>query len=186
MNTSIIMTVLVSGALVMAPLVSRSEPAATVTAEAALLHVPSVDYRRDWVLLGSFSILADEPEEGAKQLHVVYAQREAVDAYLQTNAFPDGAVLVKDVFATRTEQLTTGTSSYAGTLVGRFIMVKDGAGLRADTSLFWGDGWGWAFYEGNETRQTVTTDYREDCLACHEPARSQDLIHIQGYPVLKR
>jgi Cytochrome P460 len=95
MNTRTVMTLLLSGALVMAPLVSRSEPAATMTAEAVLLHVPSVDYRRDWVLLGSFSILADDPEEGAKQLHVVYAQREAVDAYVETGAFPDGAVLVK-------------------------------------------------------------------------------------------
>ncbi|WP_204376627.1 cytochrome P460 family protein [Methyloceanibacter marginalis] len=50
----------------------------------------------------------------------------------------------------------------------------------------WGDGWGWAFYEGTETQKTITTDYRKDCLGCHEPARGQDLIYVQGYPILKR
>ncbi|ODS03523.1 hypothetical protein AUC71_09145 [Methyloceanibacter marginalis] len=39
--------------------------------------------------------------------------------------FPDGAILVKDVFATNTEALTTGIASYADTLKGRFVMVKD-------------------------------------------------------------
>ena len=82
--------------------------------------------------------------------------------------------------------MTTGIASYADTLVGRFIMVKDQTDRYAGESELWGDGWGWAFYEGTETRETLTTDYRDDCLACHEPARSQDLIYVQGYPVLNR
>jgi hypothetical protein len=51
--------------------------------------------------------------------------RENVDAYLKTGHFPEGAVLVKDTFAARTEPLTVGTSSYAGDLAARFVMVKD-------------------------------------------------------------
>lgn len=152
----------------------------------SLLQVPGEDYRRNWVLLGSFSVLADDPERGAKELHVVYAAPETVDAYRSTGAFPDGATLVKDVYAAQTEGLTTGTASYADQLTGRFVMVKDAAGSYAGTSPLWGDGWGWAFYEGQETRRTVTTDYTVDCLGCHEPARGQDLIYMQGYPILKR
>jgi hypothetical protein len=152
----------------------------------SLLHVPSANYRQEWVLLGSFSVRADDPEKGAKELHVVYAEPTTVEAYRETGAFPDGAVLVKDVFATKTEALTTGIASYADMLKGRFVLVKDNAGKHAGKSPLWGDGWGWAFYEGTETQKTVTTDYRKDCLGCHEPARSQDLIYVQGYPVLKR
>ena len=179
---------LISGVIAVTAVVAQSE---TETAEAAsdpqaLLHVPDVDYRRDWVLLGSFSVLADDPEAGAKEFHVVYTQPENVDAYRKTGAFPDGAVLVKDVFATKTEALTTGTSSYADTLIGRFIMVKDQANKYAGASPLWGDGWGWAFYEGTETKKTVTTDYQQDCLGCHEPVRDQDLTYIQGYPILKK
>jgi hypothetical protein len=129
---------------------------------------------------------ADDAEEGAKELHVVYAEPHSVDAYRKTGAFPDGAVLVKDVFATKTEALTTGLASYADTLKGRFVMVKDHGDKYAAKSALWGDGWGWAFYEGDETEKTVTTDYRKNCLGCHEPARSQDLIYVQGYPVLRR
>lgn len=153
-------------------------------AEAAL-HVPTVSYRREWVQLGTFSVLADTPADGAKELHVVYTERKNLEDYLKSGEFPDGTVLVKDVFAAKTESLTTGTASFAGDLAGRFVMVKDAANERAATSPLWGDGWGWAFYEGSETKRTVTTDYRADCLGCHEPARSQDLLFEQGYPILR-
>lgn len=151
-----------------------------------LLEVPQAIYRRDWVQLGSFSVRADDAELGAKELHVVYTTPETVNVYRNTGSFPDGAVLVKDVYATKTEALTTGLASYAGALKGRFVMVKDRADKYSDKSPLWGDGWGWAFYEGDETTKTVTTDYRTDCLGCHEPARKQDLVYIQGYPVLNR
>lgn len=165
---------------------SQSEKAAAASDPQALLHVPDADYRRDWVLLGSFSVLADDPEAGAKEFHVVYTRPENVDAYRKTGAFPDGAILVKDVFATGTEAMTTGTASYANTLIGRFVMVKDQGDKYAGASPLWGDGWGWAFYEGAETRKTVSTDYKQDCLGCHEPVRNQDFLHVQGYPVLKQ
>ena len=178
---------LASGLAVTAVLAqSESEVTAATSQAQTLLRVPDVDYRRDWTLLGTFSLLADDPAAGAKEFHVVYMQPEHVDTYRKTGAFPDGAILVKDVFATRTEALTTGTASYADALIGRFIMVKDQTDNHAATSPLWGDGWGWAFYEGAETRKSVTTDYRNDCLGCHEPAREQDLIYLQGYPVLQK
>lgn len=150
------------------------------------LAVPSENYRETWVFLGSFSVLAEEPEDGAKEMHAVYAEREAVRAYLASGTFPDGAKLVKDVFETKTEDLTTGTASYATHLAGRFVMVKDGQNSKADQSPLWGDGWGWAFYEGAETQRTVTTDYVSDCLGCHQPAQETDLLYTRGYPLLAR
>lgn len=157
-----------------------AEPKA-VKAE-GILRVPAADYRENWVQLGAFSILADKPEDGAKQLHVVYVERKNFEAYLASGAFPEGTVLVKDVYAAKTEPLTTGTVSYAGNLVGRFVMVKD----KSTRSPRFGDGWGWAFYEGGETKMTVTTDYKKDCLGCHEPARTTDLVYVRGYPILRK
>ncbi|MER8634450.1 cytochrome P460 family protein [Mesorhizobium opportunistum] len=166
---------------------ARSQPETPALPQEARikLTVPTVDYRTKWVSLGSFSLLSDEPDKGAKQLHVVYTQPESVEAYLKTGTFPDGTVLIKDVYGTKTEDLTTGRSSYADTLIGRFVMVKDKSNKRASVSPLWGDGWGWAFYEGAETQKTVTTDYRGDCLSCHEPARNQGLVYTQGYPILR-
>ena len=151
----------------------------------ARLYVPSVNYRRDWVQLGTFSLQADDPEDGAGEFHVVYAERAAVEAYLKDGIFPDGATLVKDVFATKTEDLTTGRASYADKLAGRFVMVKDGDNSEADSSPLWGDGWGWAFYEGEEMQKTVTTNYVNDCMGCHQPAADTDFLYVQGYPILK-
>lgn len=93
-------------------------------------------------------------------------------------------MLVKDVFAARTEVLTTGTASCAGDLAGRFVMVKDGSGKLGPGPRF-GDGWGWAFYEGQEKKRTATTDYKNDCLTCHERARASDLLYLQGYSLLR-
>jgi hypothetical protein len=181
-------TLVISSVFALMAVVAHSdwEAAEAASDPQALLHVPDVDYRRDWALLGSFSVLADDPEAGAKELHVVYTLPENIDAYRKTGAFPDGAILVKDVFATGTEAMTTGTSSYANTLIGRFVMVKDQGNKHAGASPLWGDGWGWAFYEGAEKQKTVSTDYKDDCLGCHEPVRNQDFLHIQGYPILKK
>jgi len=93
---------------------------------------------------------------------------------------------VKEVFETKTADMTTGTVSHADKLKGWFVMVRDSKNAAHPGNPLWGDGWGWAFYEGAETRKTVTTDYRQDCLGCHEPVRNQDLLYIQGYPILKK
>lgn len=150
------------------------------------LYVPDVNYREEWVQLGAFSVLADDPEEGAKELHVVYADHAAIKAYLENGSFPDGAKIVKDVYATKTEDLTTGRASYADTLAGRFVMVKDAENRNADSSPLWGEGWGWAFYEAAETRKTATTDYVADCMGCHAPAAETDFLYVRGYPLLRR
>jgi len=56
--------------------------------------------------------------------------------------FPDGAALVKEVFATSTNEMTTGTVSHADKLKGWFVMVRDSKGTHPGNPL-WGDGWGW-------------------------------------------
>src|SRR5215475_11972167 len=113
------------GSATAAAQVTKSPP---VDAE-QVLRVPSVNYRTDWVQLGTFSVLSDNPQDGAKELHVVYTDRKNVEAYLKDGQFPDGAVFVKDLWKAKTEPLTTGTVSYAsGRLIGHFVMVKDAAG----------------------------------------------------------
>ena len=177
-----------AGLVVLAVAAPRLEAQITDTAPTEaekILQVPDVNYREDWVQLGQFSVLADKPEEGAKEIHTVYTARDNLDAYLKNGKFADGAVIVKDVWKAKTENLTTGRASYAGELAGRFVMVKDGAG-KLGTGPRFGDGWGWAFFKGTETVKTVTGDYKVDCLGCHEPVRKQDLLFLQGYPVLRK
>ena len=49
--------------------------------------------------------------------------------------FPDGTVLVKEVFKRTTKDMTTGTVSSAGALAGWFVMVKDNVGRFPGTSF---------------------------------------------------
>jgi hypothetical protein len=144
------------------------------------ITVPKDDYRKDWSYLGAFSVLG---EEGAAELHVVYTQPASVEAYRETGQFPDGTVLVKELYEGASDDLTTGRVSWSGKSAGWFVMVKDSQDRFPGNSL-WGDGWGWAFFEAGAPDTPVTVDYRDECLACHEPARDTGLVYIRGYPSL--
>ena len=147
------------------------------------LHVPG-GYRTTYEALGSWAVAANEGR-GAKELHVVYASPGTTAAYRRDGRFPDGAVLVKEVFQAATAPLTTGTVSHAETLKGWFVMVKDTTGRYAANKL-WGDGWGWSWFDAADPVKTTSTDYRTNCLACHVPARASDWVYVDGYPPLKK
>jgi hypothetical protein len=66
------------GSATAAAQVTKSPP---VDAE-QVLRVPSVNYRKEWVQLGTFSVLAEKPQDGARELHAVYTERKNVEAYL--------------------------------------------------------------------------------------------------------
>jgi hypothetical protein len=156
---------------------------AAVVDEKGNLRVPS-DYRSTYQMLGTWAVASDD-RSGSKQLHVVYASPRAVAAYLKDGHFPDGAVLVKEVFNATTKDMTTGTVSSAGALAGWFVMVKDSIG-RFPGNKLWGDGWGWSWFDATDPRKTTSTDYKTDCQSCHMPARASDWIYAHGYPVLSR
>jgi hypothetical protein len=145
------------------------------------LRVPP-GYRTAYEVLGSWAVAKDDGP-GSKQLHVVYASPGTIAAYRKDGHFPDGSVLVKEVFQTTTHAMTTGTVSSAGTLAGWFVMVKDKVG-RFPGSKLWGDGWGWSWFDANNPQKTTSTDYKADCQSCHVPARKSDWIYTSGYPVL--
>jgi hypothetical protein len=147
------------------------------------LHVPDV-YLTTYESLGSWAVAGNQGQ-GAKEIHVVYASPGSIAAYRSEGHFPDGTVLVKEVYEAATSQMTTGTVSHAQTLKGWFVMVKDQVGRYAENKL-WGDGWGWSWFDASNLSKTTSTDYKKDCLGCHVPARASDWIYVNGYPQLKR
>lgn len=164
----------------------RSHYGATTRAvvdEKGNLRVPS-DYRTTYQALGSWAVAKDDGP-GSKEMHTVYASPGTIAAYRKDGHFPDGAVLVKEVFKTTTKGMTTGMVSSAGTLAGWFVMVKDNVGRFSENKL-WGDGWGWSWFEAADPRKTTSTDYRKDCQSCHTPARASEWIYTDDYPVLAR
>jgi hypothetical protein len=146
------------------------------------LRVPE-NYRTHFEYLGTWSIAApDKP--GAKEMHIVFASPGTISAYKRSKSFPDGTVLIKEVVQTTTEPMTTGTVSRYNQLLGWFVMQKDSKNTHAGNAL-WGDGWGWSWFDAAKPSKTTSTDYKKDCLSCHQPAKSTDWIYVQGYPTLK-
>jgi len=147
------------------------------------LHVPT-DYRTSYEFLGTWAVAADQGQ-GAKELHTVYASPGTTAAYRRDGHFPDGAVLVKEVYGAATGDMTTGTVSHADKLSGWFVMMKDGKG-RFPGNKLWGNGWGWSWFDVGNPLKTTSTDYTADCQSCHLPAQATDWIYVHGYPQLRK
>ena len=147
------------------------------------LRVPA-DYRAVYQSLGSWAVAADQGQ-GSKEVHVVYASPDTIAAYRKDGRFPDGSVLVKEVFEATTAAMTTGTVSHAQKLKGWFVMVKDSKNSHPGNRL-WGEGWGWSWFDAANPVKTTSKDFRADCLGCHIPAKATDWIYVSGYPGLKK
>jgi hypothetical protein len=147
------------------------------------LRVPD-NYRTTYELLGAWAVAAKQGQ-GSQELHVVFASPGTIPAYRQDGRFPDGAVLVKELFHAATGQMTTGTVSHADSLKGWFVMMKDSKGRYAGNKL-WGNGWGWSYFDAANPAKTTSTDFKVDCLSCHVPAQASDWIYVGGYPPLRR
>jgi hypothetical protein len=147
------------------------------------LRVPA-DYRTAYQFLGSWAVAADQGE-GSKEVHIVYSSPGTIVGYRKDGRFPDGSVLVKEVFEATTGAMTTGNVSHAKILKGWFVMMKDNKNSHPDNKL-WGDGWGWSWFDAAMPSKTTSTNYKVDCQPCHVPARASDWIYVQGYPALKQ
>lgn len=138
-------------------------------------------FRDSMVHLGSWFV----PQGGASGFHGVYTEKATVEAFRKTGKFPDGATLVKELRVSTTGDYTTGQSvSHEIAAVKQwFVMIKDTQG-RFNENLLWGDGWGWALYKPDNTSKNLATDYKNDCLGCHVPARETDWVYTEAYPTL--
>jgi cytochrome c len=140
------------------------------------------EYRDKWTHLGTYMVLNES--EAGHGLHEVYTQHSNIEAYNRTGEWPDGATIVKEVRHTRGAQMTTGDSHWATDINVWFVMVKDRKG-RYPNNPIWGDGWGWALFKGSDPDKQVATNYKNDCLKCHIPAKSNDWVYVEGYPLLR-
>ena len=145
------------------------------------ISLPS-DFETAFVHVGTVAV-ASKPDKPVDELHGTYTRREDLAAFQRDGKFSDGAILVKDVRAVTAGKLTTGDASYAAEVKVWFVMVKDAKGRFAGNDL-WGDGWGWALFEGPDRKVQKAVDYRTECRACHVPVRNKDWVYTQCYPAL--
>ncbi|WP_105264796.1 cytochrome P460 family protein [Pseudoalteromonas sp. T1lg76] len=143
----------------------------------------ATDFRTSTTHLGSWLV----PSGDASGFHGVYASEGTLEHYRNTGEFPNGAVIIKELRVADSGDFTTGqgVSYESGQIKQWFVMVKDGKNRFADNPL-WGDGWGWALFKPDNPTKNVATNYKNDCLSCHMPAKDTDWVYTQGYPVLKK
>ena len=137
------------------------------------------DYRDKYEALGTYAVLDPKGD----QMHLTYASPGTAEYFRKTGKYPDGTVLVKEVFGTDHAQMTTGDAHWASGTKVWFVMIKDTKGRYPGNPL-WGDGWAWALFKSDAPDKQVATDYKKDCLGCHVPAKATDWVYVQGYPVL--
>ena len=148
-------------------------------------------YRDHYQILGTFTVLnaipmaSGSPSESGGRVTTPTLHLARPKYYRKTGKFPDGAVLVKEVFGTDHGKLTTGDAHWASGTKQWFVMIKDEKGRYPGNPL-WGDGWGGPFPKPDAPDKQVATDYKKDCIGCHIPAQATDWIYIQGYPVLAK
>jgi len=131
--------------------------------------------------LGSWFV----PDGGASGFHGVYTSAASIEAFRKTGKFPDGAILIKELRASKAGNYTTGEGvSYSTEEIKQwFVMIKDSKNRFSDNPL-WGDGWGWALFKPNDLDINLAKDYKVDCLGCHVPVKNKDWIYTEAYPIL--
>lgn len=127
-------------------------------------------YRTPYQALGKWAV-ADDSGQGSKEIHAVCAAPGAVDAHRKTGHFPNAAVLMKEFFATSTNEATTGTVSHADKLKGWFVTVRETAGDRTRQPVWGDDGWGWSWFNADKPLKTTSTEYHSDCMDATCPPR---------------
>lgn len=186
MKTSFVMPVLAAVIIAGAGTTSLADETSSfsphVTADGKI-SVPE-NYRQEMSFIGTWAVMGKgEQADTVASIHNVYAPAEDIAHYKETGEFPDGAILVKELLNTESGRLTTGSVSWGGDLTGWFVMVKDAAG-RFQGNKLWGNGWGWSYFNADDPVNTVSTNFRVNCLGCHVPAKKTDWVFIQGYPDL--
>jgi cytochrome c len=154
------------------------------------ISLPS-DFRSTWTHLGTW-VVTSQAAAGIKLgltapglgLHEVYTQSESLKSYKSVGKWPDGTMLIQEVRTMKWEDLPTGHVITEGDATEWFVMIKD-TKERFPRNTNWGDGWGWALFKPGDLKKNISTDYKEDCLGCHEVAKETGKVFIQGYPTLR-
>jgi len=138
-----------------------------------------------WVYLGS--PLTPNALNGGHanfpEFHNVYMEPGSYEIYQKTNAFPEGAILFKELQLTLPQQNPDGSRTepsgrgyFPGALNGADVTVKD-TKRYADTG-----GWGYYNFNHHEPKApTAKLKPQTECAYCHQASAKKDEVWTQFY-----
>ncbi len=121
---------------------------------------------REWPHVKTMVIVSGHPlYEAFGGMHHVYVNERGLAASRTGGPYPDGSVLVFDLFESSGE----GNAYTQGARKVTALMVKD-ASRYAETG-----GWGFQAYKPGESAGIVTQPV-EQCFGCHAPQKANDYV----------
>lgn len=123
---------------------------------------------RGWERVKSVVILeGHEHYEAFGGFHHVYANEQAVAALKEQMRFPNGSVLVFELFETITDNntITEGRRLVIG------VMEKNSERFGETES------WGFEDFKQADPHQRSVTDMRAQCLSCHATQKATDYVY---------
>ena len=126
---------------------------------------------RDWTHVKSAIIHENHPiAETFGGLHHIYANDVALEAMKNGRAYPDGSVLVFDLF--EIDAMEEDGLSLEGPRIRKDVMQKN-ASLWVETG-----GWGYETFFGADEKRIIT-DMMASCHGCHYGAEETDYVFSQ-------
>jgi Cytochrome P460 len=144
----------------------------------------------EWVYVGSplTPNALNGGEAGFPEYHNVYIEPGSYEIYKQTNEFPEGTILFKELQLTLPAQNPDGSRtelSGRGYFPGRF----NGADVTVKDSKRYADTGGWGFYNfnhGEPKAPTAKVKELNECAYCHIASAKKDKVWTQFYPLLDK
>jgi hypothetical protein len=172
-------------AIVSVSLLGQMRPAQQPNAGPAIFAAGNTLLRpsgyREWIFAGSSLGLSYGRRQVSETYHNVYIDPAAYREYVRSGKFPEGTVMVLEIFSAENKNEPDLHGSYEKNLVALEASVKD-------SSRFEG---GWGFYDftgetGSLKPEADALPQTAGCLACHRERAATDHVFTQFYPVLRR
>jgi len=156
----------------LAPLLLALSLAPSALAEEAKSAVPYPAGYRQWAHVKSMVIYSEKHPLFASfgGLHHIYANPEALRAYVKGGSFPDGSVIVFDLLEAKDEN-----GAWVGgerKLLG--VMTKNRTRWKAT------GGWGFEGFKGDSRTERLVSDANAQCFGCHQQQKDNDFV-FSGY-----
>ena len=139
---------------------------------------------REWVFVGSslgLSYAQNPPAErnpSRELYHNVYINPAAYREFSKTGKFPEGTVMILELFSAEVKREPGLQGSYEKDFVALEASVKDSARFEG--------GWGYyGFSEKGVLKPKADPFPQNSCWSCHDQKAATDHVFTQFYPVLR-